>query len=96
MALISLQMPVRNAVQRDSFSGWRHGPRRPVKRAAGPTRVSNAEVDSRSSAIERALTAKRPKARYLVGRDARTMAGASRALPAKVYDRLVRRTLKLP
>ena len=53
-------------------------------------------ADEVAAAIERALTAKRPRARYLVGRDARVMAGASRALPAKVFDRLVASQLKLP
>jgi NAD(P)-dependent dehydrogenase (short-subunit alcohol dehydrogenase family) len=46
--------------------------------------------------IEHALTARRPRARYLVGRDAKGMAAASRLLPAGAYDRLVARNLKLP
>jgi len=49
-----------------------------------------------AAAIERALTAKRPRPRYLVGRDAKAMAGASRLLPARIYDRLVAKNLKLP
>ncbi len=46
--------------------------------------------------IERALTARRPRARYLVGRDAYGMAASSKLLPARLYDRLVARLLKLP
>ena len=67
-----------------------------MARVSAETGERGIPPEEAAAAIERALTAKRPKARYLVGRDARTMAGASRALPAKVYDRLVRRTLKLP
>jgi NAD(P)-dependent dehydrogenase (short-subunit alcohol dehydrogenase family) len=43
--------------------------------------------------IERALTARRPRARYLVGRDARAMLIAKRLLPDLVFDRLARRVL---
>jgi NAD(P)-dependent dehydrogenase (short-subunit alcohol dehydrogenase family) len=43
--------------------------------------------------IERALSAKRMRARYLVGRDAHVMAWASRLLPDLVFDRLVRRAV---
>lgn len=46
--------------------------------------------------IERALTASRPKARYLVGRDAHMMVWASRLLPDRAYDRIVARSLDLP
>jgi hypothetical protein len=42
--------------------------------------------------IESALTAERPRARYLVGRDARIRAGVER-LPARVRDRLYERLL---
>ena len=41
--------------------------------------------------IERALTAPRMKARYVVGRDARAMLLAKRLLPAHVFDRFARR-----
>ena len=43
--------------------------------------------------IERALTAPRPRARYVVGRDARAMLMAKRLLPDLVFDRLVKRAL---
>jgi NAD(P)-dependent dehydrogenase (short-subunit alcohol dehydrogenase family) len=43
--------------------------------------------------IERALTARRMKARYLVGRDARAMVFVRRLLPDLVFDRLARRAL---
>jgi NAD(P)-dependent dehydrogenase (short-subunit alcohol dehydrogenase family) len=43
--------------------------------------------------IEGALTAKRMKARYLIGRDAVAMLIAKRALPDHAFDRLARRVL---
>ncbi len=43
--------------------------------------------------IERALTAPRMKARYVVGRDARAMLLVRRLLPDLVFDRVVRRAL---
>lgn len=46
--------------------------------------------------IHRAITARRPRARYLVGRDARAMKAASRLLPDRLFDALVARALKLP
>lgn len=43
--------------------------------------------------IERALTARRMKARYLIGRDAKAMLLAKRLLPDHVFDRVARRVL---
>jgi len=43
--------------------------------------------------IERALTAKRMKARYVVGRDARAMILMRRLLPDHVFDRVAKRAL---
>jgi NAD(P)-dependent dehydrogenase (short-subunit alcohol dehydrogenase family) len=43
--------------------------------------------------IEGALTAKRMKARYVIGRDARAMIAARRLLPDHVFDRLAKRAL---
>jgi len=43
--------------------------------------------------IERALTASRMKARYIVGRDARAMLIGRRLLPDLVFDRVVKRAL---
>jgi NAD(P)-dependent dehydrogenase (short-subunit alcohol dehydrogenase family) len=44
-------------------------------------------------AIEQALTARRMKARYLIGRDARAMLLAKRLLPDHVFDRVAKRAL---
>lgn len=46
--------------------------------------------------IHKALTARRPRARYLVGADARGMALASRLLPDRLWDRVAARALGLP
>jgi NAD(P)-dependent dehydrogenase (short-subunit alcohol dehydrogenase family) len=43
--------------------------------------------------IERALTARRMKGRYVIGRDARAMLVAKRLLPDHVFDRVARRAL---
>ncbi len=45
--------------------------------------------------IERALTARRMRARYVVGREARMMVAVRALLPDHVFDRLTRRALKL-
>ena len=46
-----------------------------------------------AEAIEHALTSSRPRARYVVGRDARAMLIARRLLPDHVFDRVARRAL---
>jgi NAD(P)-dependent dehydrogenase (short-subunit alcohol dehydrogenase family) len=43
--------------------------------------------------IEQALTARRMRARYVIGRDARAMLLAKRLLPDHVFDRVARRAL---
>jgi NAD(P)-dependent dehydrogenase (short-subunit alcohol dehydrogenase family) len=47
-----------------------------------------------AEAIGHALTAKRPRARYLVGRDAKMRAPAAAVLPDRVMDRLVGRAMR--
>ena len=61
---------------------------RKVALARGP----GADPDEVAKAVEHALTARRPKARYLVGRDARIRAWVER-LPTRVRDRLLARVL---
>ncbi|HTR89973.1 MAG TPA: SDR family oxidoreductase [Solirubrobacteraceae bacterium] len=46
-----------------------------------------------AATIERALTAARPRARYLVGADARGMVAARALLPTRLFDRVLRRAL---
>jgi NAD(P)-dependent dehydrogenase (short-subunit alcohol dehydrogenase family) len=45
--------------------------------------------------VQHALTAKRPKTRYLVGTDARLQAAASTVLPDRMLDRLIASQLKI-
>jgi NAD(P)-dependent dehydrogenase (short-subunit alcohol dehydrogenase family) len=47
-----------------------------------------------AEAIGTALTAKRPRARYLIGRDAKLRAPAAAVLPDRVMDRLVARVIR--
>jgi NAD(P)-dependent dehydrogenase (short-subunit alcohol dehydrogenase family) len=44
--------------------------------------------------VEHALTARRPKTRYLVGRDAKIRAKLAKVLPDRVFDSLVARALR--
>jgi hypothetical protein len=46
--------------------------------------------------IEKALIVSRPRARYLIGRDARVMATLSRVLPDRLWDRAIARIMGLP
>jgi NAD(P)-dependent dehydrogenase (short-subunit alcohol dehydrogenase family) len=46
-----------------------------------------------AATIERALSTRRMRARYLVGRDARAMVALRRMLPDRVWDRFIRRQL---
>jgi NAD(P)-dependent dehydrogenase (short-subunit alcohol dehydrogenase family) len=47
-----------------------------------------------AEAIGHALTAKRPRARYLVGRDAKVRGPVAKVLPARAMDRLVERAMR--
>ncbi len=46
--------------------------------------------------IRRALGARRPKTRYLVGTDAKIMRQVERALPDRAFDRIMRNRMKMP
>ncbi len=52
-------------------------------------------ADVVARAVQHALIAKRPKTRYLVGRDARLQAAASTVLPDRILDRLISSQLKI-
>jgi len=57
-------------------------------------RESGSDPRDVAEAIGTALTDEKPKARYVVGRDAKMRARLSRALPDRVMDRLILRALK--
>ena len=64
--------------------------RRETAKIATETGIEPREV---AEAIGHALIARRPRARYLVGRDAELRAPAAALLPARVMDRIVARML---
>ena len=59
------------------------------------TAAAGIAPDEVAKAVEHALTASRPKARYLVGRDARQQAFIQRWVPTRLRDRLIRREMGL-
>jgi NAD(P)-dependent dehydrogenase (short-subunit alcohol dehydrogenase family) len=71
----------------------RYRPRLERFRAVAAARASNAApADRVARAVEHALTARRPRTRYLVGRDARIRAAVER-LPDRLRDRTYARAL---
>jgi NAD(P)-dependent dehydrogenase (short-subunit alcohol dehydrogenase family) len=62
------------------------------RRVAAARSGKAAPVESVAAAVEHALTAERPKTRYVVGRDARIRATIER-LPDRLRDRVYRRAL---
>ena len=71
----------------------RYGQRLDAMRKAAAARAARAApVESVVRAVEHALTSRRPRTRYLVGRDARIRAAIER-LPDRLRDRVVSRAL---
>jgi NAD(P)-dependent dehydrogenase (short-subunit alcohol dehydrogenase family) len=64
--------------------------RRQTTKIATETGIEPREV---AETIGRALTAKRPRARYLVGRDAKMRDPVAKVLPDRVMDRLIGRAM---
>lgn len=73
------------ALYGEAIARLREAARRTAQRGIAPEEVA--------AAIERALTARRPRTRYLVGRDARAQALVSRLLPDRLVDRIVARAM---
>ena len=67
-----------------------------TERASAETGARGIPPERAAETIENALNSSRPRARYLVGRDAHAMAGAKLLLPARAFDWAVRRALRLP
>lgn len=67
-----------------------------AKRASASTGGRGIEPEEVAKVIRRALQAKRPRTRYLVGRDAYVMRAGSRLLPDRAFDWLVGKGLRLP
>lgn len=53
-------------------------------------------AEEAAALIERAIEAKRPRARYRLGRDAHAMFLLKRVLPDRVFDRLLARAMRIP
>jgi NAD(P)-dependent dehydrogenase (short-subunit alcohol dehydrogenase family) len=64
-----------------------------MTKSLADTAARGVPADQVARAIEDALTARRMKSRYVVGRDARAMIALRRLLPDHVFDRLARRAL---
>jgi NAD(P)-dependent dehydrogenase (short-subunit alcohol dehydrogenase family) len=75
------------ALYGEKIERFRGAVRRTAERGISPEKVAGA--------IEHALTARRPRTRYLVGVDARGQALLSRLLPDRVMDRIVARAMGL-
>jgi NAD(P)-dependent dehydrogenase (short-subunit alcohol dehydrogenase family) len=62
----------------------------------GDTGNAGLHPDKAAKIIRKALTARRPKTRYLLGRDAKGAIRMKRLLPDRTWDRLVTRIAKVP
>jgi NAD(P)-dependent dehydrogenase (short-subunit alcohol dehydrogenase family) len=67
-----------------------------MRKAAAEIGAGGIPADEVAKAVERALTAKKPKTRYVVGRDARIQAFAVKFVPDRMRDGIIARRLGLP
>jgi NAD(P)-dependent dehydrogenase (short-subunit alcohol dehydrogenase family) len=75
--------PQRVELYADQIEAYRDVARRTGERGIAPEKVA--------ATIERALTARRPRARYLVGADARAQARIRHLIPTRLLDRVIAR-----
>jgi NAD(P)-dependent dehydrogenase (short-subunit alcohol dehydrogenase family) len=75
--------PERVELYADQIEAYREVARRTGARGIPPEKVA--------ATIERALTARRPRARYLVGADARAQARIRHLIPTRLLDRVIAR-----
>jgi NAD(P)-dependent dehydrogenase (short-subunit alcohol dehydrogenase family) len=61
-----------------------------IQKALADTATRGVPAEQVAATVERALTAKRMRARYLVGRDAQLMLALRRLLPDHLFDRFIR------
>jgi NAD(P)-dependent dehydrogenase (short-subunit alcohol dehydrogenase family) len=87
-ALIAASDPAVLRVYGDAIERIRTSVTAYSRTAIAPERVARA--------VLHALTARRPRTRYLVGADAYLQAVMRACLPARVHDALIRRILNLP
>jgi NAD(P)-dependent dehydrogenase (short-subunit alcohol dehydrogenase family) len=67
-----------------------------MRRASARIQKQTAPVEKVSDAVHRALTAERPKARYVVGADARIQIALRAALPTPAFDAAVAKLTGVP
>ncbi len=84
---IGERTPHREALYGEAIESYRKVVRRLAERGISPEKVAKT--------IERALDARRPRARYLVGFDARAQARLKALLPTPIVDRIVARAMGL-
>jgi NAD(P)-dependent dehydrogenase (short-subunit alcohol dehydrogenase family) len=78
------------ADQQRRYGGLIAAVRKQAERAA----TSGGDPVAVAAAVETALTATRPRTRYVLGREARILAGLARVLPDRALDALVARALR--
>jgi NAD(P)-dependent dehydrogenase (short-subunit alcohol dehydrogenase family) len=64
-----------------------------VRKAAEDTGRSGLPPQKVADVVEHALTADRPRTRYLVGRDAKLRAAMARVIPDRIFDRMIARAM---
>ncbi len=84
---IGARVPAREELYGKAIAKYRKVVRSVADRGIPPAKVAEA--------IEHALTARRPRSRYLVGLDAKFQARAKVFIPTRVFDRIVARTMGL-
>jgi NAD(P)-dependent dehydrogenase (short-subunit alcohol dehydrogenase family) len=84
------EIEMRAPAHHDSLYGAKLQRYRETIRKVAARGVAPEEV---AEAIEHALTASRPKTRYLIGRQAKIQARLAKVLPDRVFDRLVAREM---
>ena len=67
-----------------------------MRAAAREFEEAGIPADEVAKFVEHALTAKRPKTRYVVGRDAQIQRVLAKVVPDRIRDRLIASQLKLP
>lgn len=84
---IGSRSPRQEELYGETIERYRKAVRRTAERGIPPEKVAKA--------IERALTARRPRSRYLVGLDAKVQARLKQLLPTPLFDRLIARAMGL-
>ena len=82
---IGSRSPQREALYGKAIESYRKVIKATAERGIPPEKVAKA--------IEHALTAKRPRTRYLVGIDAKVQARLKHVIPTRVFDRIVARMM---